>query len=157
MTFTYTVNADHYQFYVEDADARADTSTLWGSEAMANRLDVLPGLIAVGTSRYGGPIPVEVEVATQRPPDTALDAWDHVVECSLMVASGRILLTSPASFGPEAPTIVVTPDIYRALVYFGALDSVSTDDDMVGDDHYRVVVWPDVSVPPQVLKRKPLP
>ena len=92
-----------------------------------------------------------------RPSGTALDDWDHVVECSLTVASGRILLTSTAPFGLEGPTIVVTPGTYRALVYFGALDSVPMDDDMVGDEHYRVVLWPDSPVPPQVLKRKPLP
>src|SRR5262245_20233435 len=98
------VHPDHYQFYLEDSAIPHDTSQLWRPSPYADRLDVLPGLIAVATARYGGDVPVEVTVLAGEPEAERLDGWDHVAECSLRVESQRVWLTSPDSFGPSAPS-----------------------------------------------------
>jgi len=147
----FIVEVDHYQFYVENAQLQADTSVLWDERASDDRLDVLPGLVAVGTARYGGSIRVTIELATTRPADLSFDEWDHVVECSLAVQSGDMVLSSPA--GPGRQRFRVSPGMYRVLVLYGGLDTVVSDYE--GDDHYYIILWPDTAVSPQVLKRKP--
>jgi hypothetical protein len=155
-TLTFTVDGDHYQFYLEDMAMEANTGDMWHKQAHTNRLDVLPGLIAVGTSHYGGPIPVVVEVHPQQPSNESLELWDHVVECSIKVRSGQLSLTSPITFDTDAPTFFIAPDSYRARIYYGNLDSVRDDIDMEGEDHYRIVLWPGVEIAPHVIKRKPV-
>jgi hypothetical protein len=149
----FIIAGDHYQFYLEDEELQADTSRLWDEQAVNDRIDVLPGLIAVGTGRYGGDIPVAVEVASSQPTDLLFDEWDHVVECSIMVHSGHLALSSPA--GPGMGRFKVPPGTYRVWVFYGALDAVI--DDFEGDDHYHIVLWPGTAIPPRVLKRKPRP
>lgn len=146
-----SVSADHHQFYLEDGAFRGDTSLLWDEETSNDRLDVLPGLIAVGTARYGGDIPVVIEVVSTRPADLALDHWDHVVECSIEVRSGRLALTSPDDTGRHR--ITLPGGTYGALMYYGGLDTVIGDYE--GSDHYRIVLWPGPPAPPRVLRRWP--
>jgi len=132
-TFAFVTNADHYQFYLEDESIDHDTSELWDAQPHADRLDVLPGFIAVGISQYGGDIPVVVEIHESQPQDEALEIWNHVVECSIEVHSGQLTLTNPESFGAEdVPTFSIAPGTYRARVYYGNLDSVSENNDMEG-------------------------
>ncbi len=147
----FVVAVDHHQFYVEDAQLQVDTSALWNERAFGDRLDTLPGLVAVGTARYGGSIRVTIELAATRPADLSFDEWDHVVECSLAVQSGDMVLSSPA--GPGRQRFKVPPGMYRVLVLYGGLDTVVSD--YKGDDHYYIILWPDTAVSPQVLKRKP--
>ena len=131
--------------------ARSGVAKRW-----RNRLDVLPGLLAVGTSRYGGPIPVEVEVCTQRPPDTALGDWDHVVECSLTVASGRILLTSPfvrILRNQQSSSRRAHIGHWCTLALWIVCQRRTI---LVGDDHYRAVA----AIQPSTAtgsEREPLP
>lgn len=118
---------------------------------------MLPGLIAVGTGRYGGDVPVMIEVLPAPPTDSGFESWDHVVECAIEVRGTRLTLTSPNSFGPDSPEVALPPGTYRALVYYANLESVDAEDDMLGADHYKIVLWPGALVAPRVLKRKPLP
>jgi hypothetical protein len=156
--FTFISDADHYQFYLEDQSIDHDTSKLWEAQPHADRLDVLPGLIAVGTGRYGGDIPVAIEIHESQPQHESWEMWDHVVECSIEVHSGQLTFTNPESFGAEdVPTFSIAPGTYRARVYYGNLDSVSENNDMEGDDHYRMVLWSGTIHTPVVLKRKPVP
>ena len=110
----FLVRADHYQFYLEDQGLQPDTSRLWNEQSSGDRLDVLPGLIAVSTGRYGGDIPVTVEITSTRPTDLSLNEWDHVVECSMVVQSGQLTLSSPDDPGRER--FKIHPGTYRALV-----------------------------------------
>jgi hypothetical protein len=157
MQYQLTINADHFQFYLEDDTIEHNTALLWRQQAHADRLDVLPGLIAVETGRYGGDVPVVIEVRSSPPTDTAFELWDHVVECAIEVRGSRLLLTSPDSFGPGSPEVALPPGTYRARVYYAHLDSVDDEMEMEGDDHYKIVLWPGAPVAPRVLKWKPRP
>jgi hypothetical protein len=154
--FSFLIDADHYQFYVEDEAQQPDTSQLWDEQAFADRLDVLPGLIAVGTSRYGSDIPVIIEVAPNRPATLSFAEWDHVVECSIAARSGELALSSPV--GPGIARFEIAPGTYRVIVLYGALDTARGPGDLDGDDHYHLVLWPEEqTIRPKVLKRKPYP
>jgi hypothetical protein len=141
-------NPSHYQFYLEDTTIPHKTGNLWGPQAFANRLDELPGLIAVSTGRWGGDVPLDLKVQSLPPEAEDWAAWDHVAEVSLEVRSGRLPLTSPESFGTEVDSFAIAPGQYRARVYYGDLDKVYGGADLDGDDHYRIVLWLGPPPPP---------
>ncbi len=152
--FSFTVNTDHHQFYLEDTSVDHDTGLLWQTLADTDRLDVLPGLIAVGTSRYAGDVTVVVEVQPIQLAERPSDLWDHIVECSIAVRSGQLTLTSPDFFGENVPVIAVHPGTYRVRVYYGSLDSAPPPLFLEGTDHYLIELWPDTAIEPRVLKQK---
>ena len=51
MRYTFRLDADHFQFYFEDRAIAHDTSLLWSTSVVDGRLDVLDGLLAIGTVR----------------------------------------------------------------------------------------------------------
>jgi len=74
----FTIQTDHYQFFLEDSLAAVETPDLWDADALRAMVGVADGLIAVGTVRYGGETHVVVEVRTDSPP-LDRDVWDQIV------------------------------------------------------------------------------
>ena len=130
--------ADYHQFYLGDSTFDGDTGAaeFWSPEAFARMLAVAPpGLLGVGTARYDW-VPVVVDQLATAPSDDDLDAWDHIVEASLEVPSGRVAIDGCMSYrSAESPHIEVAPGTYRVRVYYGGLDTHD-------EDHYRIVLWP---------------
>ncbi|MCL5109801.1 MAG: hypothetical protein M1401_13210 [Chloroflexi bacterium] len=149
--------ADHYQLYFLDERAQPDTGQLWRPEAFADRIDVLPGLLAVATARYGFEVPLRVEVRQQAPvvSDASLSAWEHVAEASVAVPSGRLVVTGPLDDVARAPRLPLPPGTYRLRVHYAGLATASGPGDTEGDDHYLVLIWPALKVASAVLKRAP--
>jgi hypothetical protein len=77
---------------------------------------------------------------------------DQVHECSLSVPSGRLVIAGCTDYLPTAARIPVQPGWYRARIYYGGLDTL-TADELDGDDHYQIVLWPSGPSAPQTLKR----
>jgi len=148
-TFQYKLFADYHQFYVQDESVEGNLSDSWTPDAVARDLAVAPGTIGIGTAR-NATVPVVVEIADGEP-DDAMDGWDQVTECSIEVASGRLVVAGCIDYFPDAARIEVPPGSYRARIYSGNLNSLS-DDGLNGDDHYRVVLWSAASGPILVLK-----
>jgi hypothetical protein len=117
-------------------------------------LAVAQGTIGVGTRRNMD-VPIEVEILESEPINSFND-WDQVNECDIEVPSGRIVIAGCTDYFPEAARIDVQPGNYRARIYYGNLNSVS-EDDLVGDDHYKVVLWLSESQGVRVVKRRSVP
>jgi hypothetical protein len=156
-THQFVINAWYYQFYLEDVKALPAYDLLWTDQTYADRVAVSPGIIAVGTARYGVDIPVTIEIDAEAPSASDDAPWDHIVECSISVPSGHLQITSPDSFGADVPQFALTPGTYRARIYYANLESIRGGGDLDGDDHYRILLWPGDETPPVVLKRKPVP
>ena len=75
--------------------------------------------------------------------DAELADWDHVVEASLEVTSGRVLVMSPA--GPASAPIAVPPGWWRVRAH----RSVFSEE----HEAARVVLWPAPDAPTRVLVR----
>jgi hypothetical protein len=131
--------ADYHQFYIQDETSAGDLSDAWTPEAVDRLLALAPGIVGVGTVRNMF-VPVDVAILT-RPPADDLDPWDRVNECSVEFTSGRAVIAGCTDYLPDAARIDVAPGLYRARIYYGALDSVS-DDGLDGRDHYRIALWP---------------
>lgn len=151
MQYEYTIITDHYQFYVEDEECSADTSTIWDTSQGGGLLAVNSCLISIGTVRYGGETRVIIQVLDRRPID-AVDEYDHVVEASIEVPSGRLVVWSPENEFSTAPRISVRPGIYGVRVCYGNTNAVADTNATSGDDYYKVVLWPAEKQPVRVLK-----
>ena len=143
--------ADYFQFYIQDEAAAGGLSNSWNEEATARLLAIAPGTIGIGTVRKMN-VPVVVEIRDQEPRDDFSD-WDHAVEASLDVASGRLVIAGRTDYFPDAMRVEVRPGCYRARVSYGALDTLS-EDRLSGDDHYRVQLWPGLPTAVHVLKQR---
>lgn len=165
-SYQFHLFADYHQVYLEDSQVRIGAEADVGQRVAAldawvaqllnepvriRHLGVEPGVICFLTAR-NMTVPVSVEVRTQAPPED-IEGWDQVVEASLEVPSGRLVVLGSTDYLPDAPRTAVEPGIYRARVYFGGIDTLSPDG-LEGADHYRVVLWPAPSREPVILLAK---
>lgn len=144
---SFNIFADYFQFYLQDEAVDGNLSDAWPDEAVARLLAFAPGTVGVGTVR-NMEVPVTLEILASSPPTNAT-AYDHVVECPLLVVGENLVIAGCTDYFPGATRIPVTPGTYRVRVCFSGLDSVS-EDGLDGDDRYHLQIWPapleDVSV-----------
>jgi hypothetical protein len=149
-SFDLSLFADYFQFYIQDEAATGDLSQAWSEETTSRMLAIAPGVIGVGTVRNMD-VPVRVEIHESEP-DTDSSEWDHIVEASLNVTSGRVVIAGCTDFFPDAMRIEIPPSTYRARVSYGALNTLS-EDGLSGSDHYRMQLWLAPSIAVRVLKQ----
>lgn len=157
-THRFDLFADYHQLYLEDRQAQRDDETvealdariaqLLSAPAHARHLGVAPGIICLHTAR-NLTVPLEVELRDQAPTND-LAGWDRVVEASLSLPSGVLVLHGPTDYLPDAPHLPLPPGTYRVRAYFGGLDTLSPDG-LEGADHYKVALWPGEEQEPTVL------
>jgi hypothetical protein len=96
-------------------------------------------------------VPLRVEGWGGRPP-LDLDGWDHVVEFSLPVPSGRLAL---ASGGIDEVTVGIAPGAYRARWSGRNLSAAASwERDDNAPDAYRLQLWPGPATAPKAeIKR----
>lgn len=145
--------ADYHQFYLRDETSATNCSDCWTPEANERMLVSADGVVIVGTAR-DMTVPVEIELHDIEPPQN-LEAWDQVHECSIRVASGRLVVAGCTDYFPDAARIVLAPGSYRARVLYAKLDALS-EDRIDGDDHYAVQLWPGDAAPVTTLKMRRL-
>jgi hypothetical protein len=145
------VFADYFQFYLCDEAYQTDTGVLWNDATTDRMLAVGPDLIAVATARNMY-VPVDLEVLGSEP-IIDLNDWDQVIECSITVPSGKLILIGCTDNPDKAERLEVTPGSYSARVSYARLTELS-DDGLEGNDLYRVQLWPGSLSEVKVLKRR---
>lgn len=141
--------ADHTQFYLQDEVADADLGDAWSTEAGERLVAVAPGIVAVGT-KYNCVVPVRVDILERQPPADIVN-YDHIVDCSLSVTGGRIVVAGCTDDLAEAKRIDVPSGIYRVRVNFANLDSLSADR-LTSHDSYHVQLWPGPPLDTRIIK-----
>jgi hypothetical protein len=157
--YSFSLYAEYSQFYLGDSRFDGDTAAedFWSKESFGRRLAICPpSLLGIATNRYDY-VRVTLEVS-KGPPDRGEDlrVWDHVVEASLEVPSGRVAIDGCLSYQPESsplrraddtvsPHVSVWPGSYRVRIYSGGL---GTDE----EERYRIVMWPAPLDEPVVLR-----
>lgn len=147
-----SVFAEHFQFYVQDADTDNLLSIYWDEISRENLFAVSDEIIGIATVR-NMEVPITISFIDKEPKDEDLEEWDHVVQSYLTVKSGRLLVTGPTSADEDSWTQEVEPGIYGVRAYYGMLDEVDAEG-FEGDDFYKVALWK-TDKPPEteVLKR----
>jgi hypothetical protein len=144
--------ADYFQFYIQDEAVTGDLSEGWDADATARLLAIAPGTMGIGTVRSMD-VPVVIEIHDDRPFEDSGE-WDHVVEASVELMSGRVVIAGCTDYFPDATRIDVPPGCYLARVSYGGLNSLS-EDGLRGDDHYRIQLWPGAPSEVRVIKERP--
>ena len=143
--------ADYYQFYIQDESADGNLSDAWTDEAVDRLLAVAPGTVGIGTVRNTD-VPLTI-VILDREPKFNSDQFDHIVECSISIESGRIVAAGCTDYFPDAARIEVRPGSYRVRVSFEALNTLSADG-LEGRDRYHLQLWPASVGPIEILKQR---
>ena len=137
----FEILTDHYQFFIEDAEAVFPGDDLWNVDEVSRRLAVRDGFIAVGTARFGGLTRIHINVYDARP----VQAWetcDFRIECRLRVLSGRIRLSAPELVVAEGPGFQVAPGLYDVAICYVNINQVTDEEQVEGPDEYQVTMWP---------------
>ena len=136
--YTYQIFADYFQFYLQDEAAIGDLADSWGDEAVERLLAVAPGVVGVGTVR-NMKVPVTLEVLNAEP-SLHIEDYDHIVECSLVMESQKLVIAGCTDYFPEAARVEVTPGTYRVRILYSNLASLS-EDGLDGSDQYDIKLW----------------
>ncbi len=165
-SYHFNLYGDYHQLYLEDCqrhDERIDglierageTAAQWAArmqrlehlnawivgllnnEAQARHLGTAPGTLCILTASIRV-VPVTVEIRST-PPSDARSAWNYVIEASLELASGCLVIYGLND--EEEHRIMIPAGTYRARMQYGGIPSVSVDE-LDGDDHYLVTLWP---------------
>jgi hypothetical protein len=143
------VSAECWQFLIADAWAEGDLS--WDERTLIELFTLAPGTIGIGTN-CEGLVSVEVQLWSS---NAEFDAqpWDHVVECSIEVPSGRIAVAGCFEIlFEDAFSFTLTPGKYRARICFGNQYECG-DGDPTCMGHYMIMLWPSQNSDARVIKR----
>jgi len=113
---------------------------LWDEQSLKDMVATRPGLIAVATARNMS-VPVTIEIEEDETIKIETSEWDHIVERTIEISSGRIVVLGTTDFYPSATRIEVKPNIYRVTIYYSGLKTLS-EDGLDGNDSYRLVFEP---------------
>ena len=147
----YRIFADYFQFHLQDEAADGNLSEAWTEEAVTRLLAVAPGTVGIGTVRNMD-VPVTLEILSSAP-QIDLEAWDHIVECSLAATSSKLVIAGCTDYLPDAERIPVESGNYRVRVNFADLSSLSQDG-LEGDDRYHLQLWLGTATEPFVVKQR---
>ena len=147
----YQLFADYFQFYVEDENPKNSTEDIWNDEeTVEHGLAIGDGIITVSTER-NFIVPFTLEIHNSEPSDD-FAIWDRINECSIDVPSGTLVIFGCTDYRPDAARIKISPQCYRARIYYGTLDTVTEFDK--GDDHYKMILWVAPFAKMKVLKER---
>jgi hypothetical protein len=141
-TYYFQLVADHYQWYLEDANAKPETAAdpeFWNPAAMSDAMANAWDMVSLGTVRCGSVV-ASVAVREDAPEDD-IAAWDHVVDAAIEVPSGEMVVAGCTEHRASAERIKVAPGVYNVRAYYGNLD-VDDPNATEGDDFYNVALWP---------------
>ncbi|WP_410815664.1 hypothetical protein [Micromonospora sp. 050-3] len=148
--------ADYHQIHLSDDGSTGDLSEAWTDQAVVDRLAVVDDAMAIGTS-VNVTVAVRVDVLDAPPVDDSAD-YDHVVEGSMQVRSGRIVVMGCTDYEPDAARVRVPVGPVRVRAASSNLveaERLGVDSDEAPQtmERLRVLVWPAPSEKPVVLKR----
>jgi hypothetical protein len=143
-----TLFADYFQFYLWDKELTPDAPTDLTDVDLSNRLKAAGNVVVICPIR-NMTVPVTV-VVFEHPIRYDSDPWDHIVECSLELPSGKLEVHECT--GGSVATMELAPGIYRVCAYYGGLGTVSQNG-LEGQDRYLIALWPAPSAQLQVTKR----
>ncbi|RYH40215.1 MAG: hypothetical protein EON54_18420 [Alcaligenaceae bacterium] len=149
-SYNLEIFADYFQFYVQDEAAEGTLENAWDKNSTERMFAVTDGTVGIGTARNMD-VPVTLELLDQAP-SRDFTTFDHVVEGSLLVSTGALVVAGCTDYFPDAKRFPLEPGAYRVRLSSSGLDTLSADG-LEGNDHYLVQLWLDSPVEPTVLKQ----
>ncbi len=148
--------ADYFQLHVMDEEAEDDLGDAWTQEAVTDALAASEQTLGIGTE-----VNMYVAVTVEQfdhPPEGGSDAFDHVVEASIEVPTGRIAVLGCTDYLPDAARFEVPKGFVRVRASRANLANVRRPGEEGQDapeamEQVRLRVWPAPYSAPTVIKR----
>jgi hypothetical protein len=135
----FKIFADYFQFVLMDESSEDDFSEIWTDEALERMLAVGELAVCPGTLRN---IEVDVEVrVVPTEPSINVAAHDHVVEGSIEIPTGKLVVMGCTEYLPDAKRIELSPGTYQLLFLVNGVGSIKTEWEPA-EDKYTVYLWP---------------
>ncbi|MBP0006844.1 MULTISPECIES: hypothetical protein [unclassified Roseofilum] len=131
--------ADYHIIFLSDANNNDDISGYISDHSIKDKLVYTSSKIAIVTAR-NMEVPVGLGISEKNIP-VSLDSWDHIVQCSIMIHSGKLAVFGAVDYQPDTLQIPVNPGIYQVTVLYGGLDTISKDG-LEGEDFYKILLYP---------------
>ncbi len=145
----FRVFADYHQFYIWDPQASDQGAPEdWSEDDVRDRAKVTEHVFVVSPIR-NMEVPFTLEVH-ETEPSFHMEEWDHIVEASIDVPSGRVEVHECT--GGSHGEVSVAPGIYCIRALYKGLRTIS-DDGLDGNDSYLVTMWRDGDRDFRVLKQ----
>jgi len=147
--------ADYHQIYLFDAGTDTILGTDW-PEWDTHYASYSHDGLAVGTVEIAH-VTVTVLVLEVPPPDDSA-SFDHVIEASIHVSSGRVALGGPTEDEEGVGQVEVPVGWVRVRVSRSHLDVASegagpTNEDFLSTEEIRVQIWPAPRADPVLIKQ----
>jgi hypothetical protein len=156
-THTFSFRTSFGQFHLIDDESYPDPSEVWTEETCKNRLATTDGFVGIGTLEGYADVEVTIVVG-KRCPESKITTCDHVVECSLEIKSGRLLVVPCASLD-ETQGVNLDPGWYRLCILCDWTDTTTVEYERRRDrerrrERYIVYIWPSEYATERVRKRR---
>ncbi|MEU4728831.1 hypothetical protein [Streptomyces sp. NPDC023588] len=147
--------ADYFQIHVLDEESEGDFSDVWNERTVLEGLGVLEDALAIGTS-VNDTVAVSVDLLAARPDDDS-DDFDHVVEASFHVPSGRLVLMGCTDYLDGAARFDVPAGRIRARAsrrnLAAAVRWLESDEESQATEEVRLQTWPAPFSAPRIVKQ----
>ncbi|WP_328965545.1 hypothetical protein [Streptomyces virginiae] len=148
--------ADYFQIHILDEDSDSDFSDVWTEQTVLDGLGVTEGGLAIGTD-VNFTVAVAVHLLTDQPSDDS-DDFDHVVEASLNVSSGRLVVLGctddfDAAARFDMPAGWTRIRASRRGLAAAAFPDLDCEDEPEDTEEVRLQAWPAPYSEPHITKR----
>ncbi|MFK0017644.1 hypothetical protein [Streptomyces sp. NPDC091027] len=151
--------ADYFQIHLMDDDSEATETGIgdvWTEQAVLDGLGVGEHALAIGTA-VNVFVEVAIDLLSGRPDDDSGD-FDHVVEASLNLASGRLVVAGCTEHLPDAarfdmPAGWTRVRTSRRNLQAAAFPDPECEDEPEDKEEIRIQVWPALHSQPDIIKR----
>jgi hypothetical protein len=147
--------ADYFQIHVLDEESEGDFSDVWTEQTVLDGLGVTEDALAIGTA-VNDTVAVSVHVLAAQPDDDS-DDFDHVVEASFHVPSGRLIVMGCTDYLDDAAPFDVPAGWIRARAsrrnLAAAVRWLESDEEPEATEEVRLQTWPAPCSAPDILKR----
>ncbi|GGY04498.1 hypothetical protein [Streptomyces hiroshimensis] len=148
--------ADYFQIHLLDDESDGDLSDVWNEQTVSDGLGVTEEALAIGTA-VNVYVAVSVHVLAAQPDDDS-DDFDHVVEASLNLASGRLVVLGCTDYFPDAarfdmPAGWIRIRASRRNLAAAVHADIDSDNAPETTEQVRLQAWPTSYSQPQITKR----
>lgn len=148
--------ADYHQIHVMDDEADVDFGDAWSEQTVLDGLGVTDGALVIVTA-VNVTVAVSVHVLAEQP-DVDSEHFDHVVEASIHLASGRLVVLGCTDYLPAAarfdmPASWIRVRAARRNLAAAIAADIDSDDSSETTEQLRLQAWPAPFSAPHIIKR----
>lgn len=150
------VFADNFQIQIQDQIEECEYPESWNDCLLTQLYVCGDRILGIGTVRdldceltleiFHGAMDEKEQLT-----DPDLNDYDHAVQCTMDIPSGKLLITGCSSDYDECAKIELPKGTYGVRIFWSGLDT--TDElGFEGDDRYTVQLYPDTHFEERILK-----